>query len=60
MTNFERIKNMPMEELAIELDEITGICNDTKDCNNCPFDKKNTSCAKKFISWLRTESREDK
>lgn len=60
MTNFERIKNMSMEEFAIELNEITEICTNTKDCKNCPFDRNNTSCAKKFISWLRTESKGDK
>lgn len=60
MTNFERIKTMSVEKLAIELDEITATCIHIKDCKNCPFDKKNTSCEKKFISWLKTESKEDK
>lgn len=60
MTNFERIMCMSVEELAIELGEIIEICDKIKDCKNCPFNKKNVSCTKKFISWLKTESKEDK
>ena len=55
MTNFERIKNMPIDELAEELYK--------EDCNSCPCDKydymecfkDDTDCLGLVKKWLEME-----
>lgn len=57
MTNFEKIKNMSVEELANELDK--GFS-----CYGCPIrefcdkNKKKTKCRTVWKKWLRSEVEE--
>jgi len=55
MTNYERIKNMTINELAEELFK--------ENCDSCPCDKydykdnlKSISCVKIIKRWLETDS----
>lgn len=60
MTNFEKIKNMSIDELADKL-------NDSFACDRCPIDdfcdKNNTtrysSCSRIWQIWLRSEVQND-
>lgn len=50
MTNFERIKNMTVEEMADFLDRYIS-------CNNCPAKHAclHSSCCKSFYNWLEDD-----
>lgn len=54
MTNYEKIKNMTVEEMAKFLDELTDRCNASM-CIDCPLCKGLFCCAKEIIYWLNRE-----
>jgi hypothetical protein len=54
MTNYEKIKNMTVEEMAKFLDELTDRCNASM-CIDCPLCKGLFCCAKEIIYWLNSE-----
>lgn len=58
MTNFEKIKNMTVIEMAARLEMLactTCPCN----CSECPFNHKGCLCDKSgFIKWLNSEAEE--
>ena len=58
MTNYERIKNMSVEEMA---GEITGKIDDCPDCicySQCDGYENNNTCISKIIQWLESEVEE--
>lgn len=59
MTNYERIKNMSVEELAREINHITICpcmpCND-KHCTG--VEVSTDRCVKGIIEWLESETEE--
>jgi hypothetical protein len=63
MTNFERIKNMSVEEMAILMDKIITSCNlngyynKQLFCKGCPVNRGNCS-ATDFGCWLESEVEE--
>lgn len=60
MTNYEKIKNMSVEEMAFELDRITNYLCDYYSCEECPFHcLGNRNCtASGFFDWLESEVEE--
>lgn len=57
MTNFERIKDMSIEELAEKLDELFA-------CDRCPIeefceDTVDRGCTDTWIKWLKSEVKND-
>lgn len=63
MTNFERIKNMSVEEMAILMDKIITSCNlngyynKQLFCKDCPVNRGNCSVTD-FGCWLESEVEE--
>lgn len=58
MTNFERIKQMTVEEIAGLIDDITCICCDSGGCKYCPIYEctKIEGCDTDVImEWLESE-----
>lgn len=55
MTNFEKIKNMSVGELADKLDESVA-------CDRCPIEKfckcVDVGCIETWIKWLESEVEE--
>lgn len=51
MTNFEKIKNMSVEELEDFLATLA-------ECSFCPADCFNCSCDKAWMEWLESEVEE--
>lgn len=61
MTNYERIKQMSIEEMAVMLaDEIPhGDCHDCNlECAICERDKFQDCCINAFYKWLESEVEE--
>lgn len=61
MTNFERIKNMSVEELAKFIDNIAECCFKNAECENCPIycSSDEIYCNSSIISkWLKSEAEE--
>lgn len=63
MTNFERIKNISIDEMASEIDRISHyLCDDYGGygCKECPFNfLENRNCnATEFANWLNSEVEE--
>lgn len=60
MTNYERIKNMTIEEMAELFDVLNeqDIClkPNCKDCHNCFYDLWCSYRHKKSIEWLKGEA----
>lgn len=56
MTNFENIKQMTVDEMAILIHEIINVCNET-DCEDCKYSETNI-CMSEFSSkkWLESET----
>lgn len=48
MTNFEKIKNMSIEDF-------TGWLSDLVDCLNCTIRKCNGLCYESWLRWLKSE-----
>lgn len=58
MTNYERIKNMSVEELAKFIDNVAVCCFQTANCENCPIycSRDEIYCSSSTISkWLNCE-----
>lgn len=58
MTNYERIKNMSVEELAKFIDKVAVCCFQTANCENCPIhcSRDEIYCSSSTISkWLNSE-----
>lgn len=60
MTNYEKRKNMSIEEMADEFERISNYICDYYDCKVCPFDIiGKRSCNKSgFANWLQSEVEE--
>lgn len=60
MTNFERIKNMSVDEIASEIDRISNYLCDDYECKECPLNfLENRNCnATEFANWLNSEVEE--
>lgn len=60
MTNYERIKNMSVEEIADLIDEITDCCV-TNECSSCPLHPHGAQFCHKdhFKIWLESEVEEE-
>lgn len=61
MTNFEKIKNMSVEELAIFINDIAVCCFKDAECENCPINCRRTAAycnALTINKWLKSEARE--
>lgn len=61
MTNFEKFKNMSIEEMASEFERIANYCCDHFDCKECLFNKyigTSLCTASGFIKWLESEVEE--
>lgn len=61
MTNFEKIKNMSVEEMASELEERSNyVCCHYSTCNECPFDflGRYDCNIMGFRDWLNSEVEE--
>lgn len=57
MTNYEKIKNMSIEDLAHFLDKITYCCNNDSECGYCPlYDACIGTTSSK--TWLESEVEE--
>lgn len=54
MTNYEKIKNMTVEEMAEFLEKITDYCN-AKTCKDCPLCRCIFCCATEIECWLNSE-----
>lgn len=54
MTNFEEIKELTLEQLAIKLCNL--YCGD---CKHCPVEKQCSVGCNGFIPWLKEEAKED-
>lgn len=62
MTQYERIKNRSIEEVATGLDKIAGIVCSNYFCKDCPlnFIGGDYKCSKEgFIEWLESEVEDD-
>lgn len=60
MTNFEKIKNMSVEEMAKEIERISNYICGYYNCKNCPFNVLyGFDCSTRSIScWLENEVEE--
>lgn len=60
MKNFDRIKNMTVEEMASEIDRISGYLCDRCGCKECPlnFSDKYGCEQTGFADWLNSEVKE--
>lgn len=60
MTNFERIKNMSVEEMADKLERMSNYVCVYYDCEECPFDiiGSRGCCISGFTDWLESEVEE--
>lgn len=64
MTNYEKIKNMSVEDMTVFFD---NICDSIlSDCSLCPaynlcqtVDNQNNECIKNIKSWLESEADND-
>lgn len=52
MTNFEKIKNMSLEELAVYIAELV-------DCNCCPADCRRRACDDAWVQFLKARWKND-
>ena len=58
MTNFERIKEMSVEELADEIYEyVDGLCEKCPAYSVCEVISKEHRCQKQIIRWLDSENK---
>lgn len=56
MTNFEKIKQMSVEEMAKRLSVITRqMCNYIDDCRDCPVDLIVCGSTNRIKQWLKSE-----
>ena len=55
MTNYEKIKNMSVEEMA---ETCLKICESAETCSNCPFTKDcpANESGQTFTKWLESEA----
>lgn len=60
MTNYEKIKNMSVEEMAKEIERISNYICAYHDCRNCPFKVLyDFACTARDVScWLENEVEE--
>ena len=59
-TNYERIKSMTIEEMAIAIDKLTCICATGDRCEICPIYVSGHSCRPQDImEWLESEVEEN-
>lgn len=61
MTNYERIKNMSVEELAKFINDVATCCFQTANCENCPIYciRDEVYCSSSTIAnWLNSEVKE--
>lgn len=60
MTNFEKIKNMTIDEMANEIERISNYICDYYDCQSCPLNVLHDfGCSTRSIScWLENEVEE--
>lgn len=61
MTNFEKIKNMSVDEMAKLLDKVAVCCFQTANCEYCPIycSRDEVYCSSSTISkWLKSEVKE--
>lgn len=54
MTNYEKIKNMTVEEMAEFLEKLTDRCNANR-CKDCPLCKGIFCCTTEIGCWLNSE-----
>ncbi len=54
MTNYEKIKNMTVEEMAEFLEKLTDLCNANR-CKDCPLCKGIFCCTTEIECWLNSE-----
>ena len=54
MTNYEKIKNMTIEEMANFLDKITERCA-SNECEDCPLCEGIFCCTSEIGYWLNSE-----
>lgn len=54
MTNYEKIKNMTVEEMAKFLEKITDYCN-ANNCKACPLCRGIFCCTTEIECWLNSE-----
>ena len=57
MTNFEKIKNMSVDEMAKFLDRITSRCSANR-CEGCPLCEGIFCCPIEIGYWLNSEVKE--
>ena len=58
MTNFEKIKNMSVKELAEFIETVTACCNQNANCENCPINCGRVCDPAIIESWLNSEVEE--
>lgn len=56
-TNFDKIKDMSVDELAIFIDAVTAYCW-KQDCERCPLEKEQQCNAFAIREWLEREADE--
>lgn len=54
MTNYEKIKNMTVEEMAKFLEKLTDDCN-ANNCKACPLCRGIFCCTTEIECWLNSE-----
>ncbi len=55
-TNFDRIKNMSIEEMAVAIDKLTCNCVSSDGCEDCPIYNGGHYCRPQDImKWLESE-----
>lgn len=57
MTNFEKIKNMSIEEMAEMLNNLSANCTN-ENCSNCIYNIDYFCDIKSFINYLEKEAKE--
>lgn len=60
MTNFEKIKNMSVVEMAKLINDVAVCCFQNANCENCPIycSRDEVCCNSSTISkWLKSEAR---
>lgn len=61
ITNYEKIKNMSIDEMASQIERMSNYLCDGNECKRCPFNflGYNRNCdATEFANWLQSEAEE--
>lgn len=61
MTNFEKIKSMTVEEMAIAINKLSTLCMHPDGCNDCPIHtKEGHICnSQDIMNWLKNDVEEE-